>query len=107
MDSYRGDWQVYPGKGYIVAFANPTGSNGYGQDFVDAIACDWGGRVYEDLMRVADGLEALPYVDKSRMGAMGLCCGAGCAVCRLPSLSALPSALSSRRAARLGEGSPG
>jgi dipeptidyl aminopeptidase/acylaminoacyl peptidase len=71
MDSYRGDWQVYPGKGYIVAFANPTGSNGYGQDFVDAIACDWGGRVYEDLMRVADGLEALPYVDKSRMGAMG------------------------------------
>jgi dipeptidyl aminopeptidase/acylaminoacyl peptidase len=71
MDSYRGDWQVYPGKGYIVAFANPTGSNGYGQDFVDAIACDWGGRVYQDLMRVTDGLEALPYVDKTRMGAMG------------------------------------
>ncbi len=71
MDSYRGDWQVYPGKGYIVAFANPTGSTGYGQDFTDAIGCDWGGRVFQDLMKVTDQLAALPYVDSSRMGAMG------------------------------------
>jgi dipeptidyl aminopeptidase/acylaminoacyl peptidase len=71
MDSYRGDWQVYPGKGYVVAFANPTGSTGYGQAFVDAIGCDWGGRVFQDLMKVADALEKLPYVDSTRMGAMG------------------------------------
>jgi dipeptidyl aminopeptidase/acylaminoacyl peptidase len=70
-DSYRGDWQVYPGKGYVVAFANPTGSTGYGQDFVDAIGCDWGGRVYRDLMRVTDALEAEPWIDGERMGAMG------------------------------------
>jgi len=71
LDSYRGDWQVYPGKGYVVAFANPTGSNGYGQDYVDAIGCDWGGRVFQDLMNVTDGLQALPYVDSSKMGTMG------------------------------------
>ena len=70
-DRYRGDWQVYPGKGYVVAFPNPTGSSGFGQDFVDAIACDWGGRVYRDLMRVTDALEELPYVDSERMGTMG------------------------------------
>jgi len=70
-DAYRGDWQVYPGKGYVVAFANPTGSTGYGQDFVEAISKDWGGRVFEDLMKVADALEQLPYVDPDRMGAMG------------------------------------
>jgi len=70
-DAYRGDWQVYPGLGYLVAFANPTGSTGYGQGFVDAISRDWGGRVYEDLMKVADALAALPYVDPARMGAMG------------------------------------
>ena len=70
-DRYRGDWQVYPGKGYIVAFANPTGSPGFGQDFVDAISCDWGGRVYDDLMRVTDALAAVLYVDADRMGAMG------------------------------------
>ena len=36
MDSFRGDWQVYPGSGYIVAFPNPHGSNGYGQDYCDS-----------------------------------------------------------------------
>ncbi len=70
-DSYRGDWQVYPGKGYVVAFANPTGSTGYGQDFCDAIGGDWGGRVFRDLMKVTDALEALPFVDSERIGAMG------------------------------------
>ncbi len=70
-DSYRGDWQVYPVQGYVVAFANPTGSNGYGQDFCDAIGRDWGGRVYRDLMKVTDALADLSYVDAERMGAMG------------------------------------
>jgi dipeptidyl aminopeptidase/acylaminoacyl peptidase len=71
LDSYRGDWQVYPGAGYIVAFPNPTGSNCYGQAFVDGITRDWGGKVYEDVMAVADALAKLPYVDAARMGTMG------------------------------------
>lgn len=71
QDAFRGDWQVYPGKGCIVAFCNPTGSTGYGQEFCDAIGGDWGGRVYRDLMKVTDQLAALPYVDAKRMGAMG------------------------------------
>jgi dipeptidyl aminopeptidase/acylaminoacyl peptidase len=70
-DRYRGDWQVYSGKGYVVAFPNPTGSAGFGQDFIDAIGCDWGGRVFRDLMKVTDELEKLPYVDSDRIGAMG------------------------------------
>jgi dipeptidyl aminopeptidase/acylaminoacyl peptidase len=70
-DRYRGDWQVYPGKGYVVAMPNPTGSSGFGQDYLDAISGDWGGRVYEDVMQVTDELAKLPYVDPDRMGAMG------------------------------------
>jgi dipeptidyl aminopeptidase/acylaminoacyl peptidase len=70
-DAFRGDWQVYPAKGYVVAFCNPTGSTGYGQAFTDGITGDWGGRVYRDLMKVTDELEKLPYVDKDRMGVMG------------------------------------
>lgn len=70
-DAFRGDWQVYPGAGYVVAFPNPHGSTGYGQDFTAQISGDWGGRVYEDLMKVTDALEKLPYVDRTRMGAMG------------------------------------
>jgi dipeptidyl aminopeptidase/acylaminoacyl peptidase len=71
LDAFRGDWQVYPGAGYLVAFPNPHGSTGYGQEFTAAISKDWAGKVYEDVMAVADYLETLPYVDKNRMGAMG------------------------------------
>jgi dipeptidyl aminopeptidase/acylaminoacyl peptidase len=71
QDSFRGDWQIYPGAGYVVAFANPHGSTGYGQDFTAEISGDWGGQVFEDLMKVTDALAKLPYVDPDRMGAMG------------------------------------
>jgi dipeptidyl aminopeptidase/acylaminoacyl peptidase len=71
QDSFRGDWQVYPGAGYVVAFANPHGSTGYGQDFTAEISGDFGGKVFEDLMKVTDELVKLPYVDPDRTGAMG------------------------------------
>jgi dipeptidyl aminopeptidase/acylaminoacyl peptidase len=70
-DAFRGDWQVYPGSGYIVAFPNPHGSTGYGQEFTAAISKDWGGKVYDDVMAVTDSLSHLPYVDADKMGAMG------------------------------------
>ncbi len=71
QDSFRGDWQVYPGAGYVVAFANPHGSTGYGQDFTAEISGDYGGMVFQDLMKVTDALAKLPYVDPNHMGAMG------------------------------------
>jgi dipeptidyl aminopeptidase/acylaminoacyl peptidase len=70
-DAFRGDWQVYPAAGYVVAFANPHGSTGYGQDFTAEISGDFGGKVYEDVMKVTDALAQLPYVDPNRIGAMG------------------------------------
>jgi dipeptidyl aminopeptidase/acylaminoacyl peptidase len=70
-DAFRGDWQVYPGAGYVVAYPNPHGSTGYGQEFTAEISGDWGGAPYEDVMKVTDALEKLPYVDANRMGVMG------------------------------------
>ncbi|MCP5106187.1 MAG: S9 family peptidase, partial [bacterium] len=71
MDSFRGDWQVYPGAGYVVAYCNPHGSTGYGQAFTEAISNDWSGRVMEDIDKVAAFLGKLSFVDAERMGAMG------------------------------------
>ena len=71
MNSFRGDWQVYPGAGYVVAYPNPHGSTGYGQAFTRAISGDWGGKVFEDVMKVTDKLATLEYVDSTRIGAMG------------------------------------
>jgi len=70
-DAFRGDWQVYPGAGYVVAFPNPHGSTGYGQEFTLGISKDWGGKVYQDVMAVTDSLARVPWVDPDRMGAMG------------------------------------
>ena len=70
-DTLRGDWQVYPGAGYVVAFPNPHGSTGYGQAYTDAISGDWDGKVITDIEKVTDALAQLPYVDAERMGAMG------------------------------------
>jgi dipeptidyl aminopeptidase/acylaminoacyl peptidase len=70
-DAFRGDWQVYPGAGYVVVFSNPHGSTGFGQDFTAQISGDYGGKVFEDLMKVTDAVAKLPYVDSTRMGAMG------------------------------------
>ncbi len=70
-DAFRGDWQMYPGSGYIVAMPNPHGSTGYGQEFTAAISKDWNGKVFQDVMAVTDSLEKLPWVDANRVGAMG------------------------------------
>jgi dipeptidyl aminopeptidase/acylaminoacyl peptidase len=69
--SFRWNPQVFAAYGYVVYAPNPRGSTGFGQEFVDQISRDWGGRVYEDLMRQADDLESLPYVDRTRIGAAG------------------------------------
>ncbi|OGU62932.1 MAG: peptidase S9 [Ignavibacteria bacterium RBG_13_36_8] len=71
MDSFRGDWQIYPGYGYLVVFPNPHGSTGFGQEYTADISNGWDGNVFEDVMKVTDYLETLPYVDKNRIGAMG------------------------------------
>ncbi len=69
--STRWNPQVFAGYGYVVYAANPRGSTSFGQKFVDEITGDWGGKAYNDLMRQADDLASLPYVDKAKMGAAG------------------------------------
>lgn len=69
--SYRWNAQVFAAAGYVVVMPNPRGSTGYGQKFIDEINGDWGGRVYQDLMAVADAVARLPFVDPDRMAAAG------------------------------------
>jgi len=69
--SYRWNAQLWAAQGYVLALPNPRGSTGFGQKFTDEITRDWGGKVFEDLMRGLAELEKLPYVDTSRMAAAG------------------------------------
>jgi dipeptidyl aminopeptidase/acylaminoacyl peptidase len=68
---YRWNAQMFAAHGYVVMMTNFHGSTGYGQKFVEEISGDWGGAPYQDVMAATDYLDALPYVDKTCVGAAG------------------------------------
>lgn len=69
--SFRWNAQVFANAGYVVLLPNFRGSPGFGQEFVEDVSGDWGGRAYEDVMKGTDYAEALPHVDKGRTVAAG------------------------------------
>lgn len=69
---YRWNPEVFANAGYVVFAPNPRGSTGYGQQFVNEISGDWGGKPYVDIMNgVADVLRRNPFIDRNRVGAAG------------------------------------
>src|SRR5258705_10533597 len=75
---YRWNPQLFANAGYIVFAPNPRGSTGYGQQFVNEISGDWGGKAYIDIMNgVADVLRRNTFIDRNRIGAAGASYGGG------------------------------
>lgn len=73
LNAFHPRWNPLPiaARGYVVALPNPTGSVGYGQEFVNAVSRDWGGRTYDDLMTMVETLSQRPDIDGTRVCAMG------------------------------------
>lgn len=68
---YRWNYQIFANAGYVVFLPNPRGSTGWGQQFINEVSADWGGRAYIDIMNgVADVIKR-PFVDRNRIGAAG------------------------------------
>ncbi|WP_241760466.1 S9 family peptidase [Dethiosulfovibrio peptidovorans] len=67
---YFHEMQLWAARGYVVAFCNPRGSDGKGNDF-DDIRGKYGTVDYEDIMAFTDEVEKLPFVDEDRMGVTG------------------------------------
>lgn len=68
---YRWNAQMWAARGYVTVMLNPHGSTGYGQAFTEQISGEWGGAVYEDLMKGVDYVLSQGYVDPQRLGAAG------------------------------------
>ncbi|MBI3426923.1 MAG: S9 family peptidase [Acidobacteria bacterium] len=68
---YRWNAQMWAARGYVAVTLNPHGSTGYGQAFTEQISGEWGGAVYDDLMKGVDAVIKRGYVDPQRMGAAG------------------------------------
>ena len=63
--------QILAGKGYAALYANPRGSTGYGEVFMQACDHDWGGGDFRDLMAVLDAALVLGGLDPARLGVTG------------------------------------
>ena len=70
-NAFMHEFYFLAAQGYVVAFTNPRGSRGYGEEHTKAIWNSWGTADYEDLMAWADYLADQPYVDVDRMGVGG------------------------------------
>jgi len=69
--SYRWNFQLMAAHGYIVVAPNRRGVPSFGQEWKEQISGDWGGQAMQDLLSSIDNLAAEPYVDESRLGAIG------------------------------------
>ncbi len=69
---WRWNYQMFASRGHVVVMINPRGSTGFGQTFTDEISRDWGGKVYEDLMKGLDHvLATYDFIDGERVASAG------------------------------------
>jgi dipeptidyl aminopeptidase/acylaminoacyl peptidase len=66
------EFQVQCGAGYGVLYANPRGSQGYGEAFTTAVVGDWGGGDAADVEAALDeALRRFDWIDPERLGLIG------------------------------------
>lgn len=69
--SYRWNLALMASQGYVVVAPNRRGLPGFGQKWNDAISKDWGGQSIQDYLSAIDYAAKEPYVDATRLGAVG------------------------------------
>jgi dipeptidyl aminopeptidase/acylaminoacyl peptidase len=65
------EWQATAARGYVVFFCNPRGSEGYGEEWRDAIHASWGAADAPDILAGIDAVIARGGVDPARIGVTG------------------------------------
>ncbi|HEY3266375.1 MAG TPA: S9 family peptidase [Armatimonadota bacterium] len=69
--SFMHEFQFLAAQGFVVAYANPRGSQGYGEAWAGAIRGHWGDPDLDDQMAVVDHMVGLGFVDPERLGVTG------------------------------------
>jgi len=69
--STRWNFALMAANGYIVVAPNRRGMPGWGVEWNEAISGDWGGQPIKDYLSATDFAKTLPYVDGSRVAAVG------------------------------------
>lgn len=69
--SYRWNFQIMAANDYIVIAPNRRGLPGFGMEWLEEISGDYSGLCMQDYLSAIDDLAREPYVDSSRLGAVG------------------------------------
>ncbi|QGY45482.1 prolyl oligopeptidase family serine peptidase [Maribellus comscasis] len=69
--SYRWNFQMMAANDYIIVAPNRRGLPGFGQEWNEQISKDYGGQNIKDLHTAIDEMAKEPFVDETRLGAVG------------------------------------
>lgn len=69
--SFRWNFQLMASQGYIIVAPARRGMPGFGTAWNEEVSKDWGGQVIQDYLSAIDAVAKEPFVDKSRLGAVG------------------------------------
>ena len=69
--SYRWNFMIMAANGYVIIAPNRRGLPGFGTEWNRQISGDYGGQNMKDYLSAADYIADQPYVDKSKIGAIG------------------------------------
>jgi acylaminoacyl-peptidase len=70
-DRFSAEFQYYAAAGYVVLYANPGGSTGYGEEFGNSIHHTYPGRDYHDLMSGVDAILEKGFIDEDNLFVTG------------------------------------
>jgi acylaminoacyl-peptidase len=68
---YSAEIQAYAAAGYVVLYANPRGSTGYGEEFGNLIHHDYPNHDYDDLMAGVDAVIKKGFIDDKNLFVTG------------------------------------
>lgn len=69
--SFRWNFQLMAAHDYIIVAPNRRGMPGHGVEWNEQISGDWGGQAMQDYLSAIDELAKEPFVDETRLGAIG------------------------------------
>lgn len=69
--SYRWNLQTFAAGDYIIVAPNRRGLPGFGAEWNEQISGDYGGQNMKDYLSAIDALAQEPFVDETRLGAVG------------------------------------
>ena len=70
-DRFSAEIQLMAAAGYVVLYANPRGSTGYGEEFGDLLYRNYPGEDYDDLISGVDAVIERGYVDENNLFVTG------------------------------------